>query len=179
MASELVRSNIAEATPLTLQCPQRCALLNEVVTLASLSTPPVSAQRRGVRGALLDRREPEDDHRGRPQCHLRACLLAFLAVLLLRREPFQTGTNSYHLALRAPQKACGVLPGLQKLAFAGKKMHDPARTLEQCAAPHRARRKKSCLPLLPPTAQLRRRRLLENQSQSPNWQTPRGDATLH
>ena len=33
------------------------------------------------------------------------------------------------------QEKCGILPGLQKLAYAGKNFEDSNRTLEQCVKP--------------------------------------------
>ena len=34
-----------------------------------------------------------------------------------------------------PQDKCGVMPGLQKLCYAGKNFEDPDRPLEQCVRP--------------------------------------------
>jgi hypothetical protein len=33
------------------------------------------------------------------------------------------------------KQKCGILPGIQKLAYAGKNFEDSNRTLEQCASP--------------------------------------------
>jgi hypothetical protein len=34
------------------------------------------------------------------------------------------------------QDACGIMPGIQKLSYAGKNFDDASRTLEQCAPHH-------------------------------------------
>jgi len=51
--------------------------------------------------------------------------------------PFQITVSSkmrvYELR-NVIRDACGILPGLQKLAYAGKNMEDSQRTLEQCVA---------------------------------------------
>jgi hypothetical protein len=79
-------------------------------------------------------------------------------VIRVRPAAPQRGQSNVNAHPGCSQDACGVMPGLQRLSYAGKNFEDSNRSLEQCVPPPQSRQSHSdAMPLPLRSGRLARR----------------------